>query len=217
MAKSIFSKLAFVTMIGATPIVVFTGELADAARPIRANSTSATLYVSPDLAGALGFQKDLNLPTVNIGLADVDPRLVKSTDKAYALVDYDDAIVMLKEFKNIISLADKDTVLVDPDGYDIIVLDAETLRTDAAYAELIDSEIDDDTVLILVVGAGAVQTLRGLGIKEAKLVLGDDAIDVFDTFAEFTLGLTPDTDGGDMPGAGKTSTLGASQPELAAS
>jgi hypothetical protein len=206
-------SLALITVLGAgsTPIAIFTATLADAAMPIRANSTSATLYLSTGLAAVLGFQEDMNVPAVDIGLADVDPRLIKSANLAYALVDYDDAIGMIENMKGQVGRADKDTVLVDADGYAVIMLGAEALKNEPQYAELIDREIKDDSVLILVIGTDAEQMLRNLDISDDQVVI-DATNDVPDTFVEFTLGL--DAKDGDMPGTGTDSTLGA-KPALA--
>ncbi len=206
-----FSSLAFVTVIGATPITIFVGTLADAATPIRANSTSATLYLSTGLAAALGFQKDMHVPAVDVGLADIDPRLIKSGDIAYAVVDRKSALEMIENMKGQVGRADKDTVIVDDAGYAVMMLDAETMRSEPQYAELVDDEITDDSVLILVIGPAAAQVLRGLDIDPDKIVIGDDAVDIFDTFRQYTLGLGG-TAAGDMPGT--DSTLGA-KPALA--
>ncbi len=219
MTKSPFQALAFVAALGATPIAIFTATLADAATPVRAQSTHSVFYLSNGLAtAAFGPDKELNIPAVDIGAVDIDPRLVKSKDVAYALVGRDEAISMIQAIKDVIGRADKDTVLIKADGYAVAMLEAETLRANPAYAELIDSEIDDDTVLILVLGAGAAQTLLGLDVEEDSIVV-DDTVDVLDTFAEFTLGITdePDSTDDDMPGpgTGTSPTLGAAAPQLA--
>jgi hypothetical protein len=219
MTKSPFQSLAFVAALGATPIAIFVGTLADAATPVRAQSTHSVFYLSTGLAtAAFGFDKELNIPAVDIGLADIDPRLIKSKDVDYVLVDRADAIAMIQEMRNVIGRADKDTVLVDDAGYAVAMLDSDDLRADAAYAELLDEPIDENTVLILVIGPAAAQTLRGLDIDPDKLVIGDDASDVLAVFTEYTLGITdePDSTDDDMPGpgTGTSPTLGA-KPALA--
>lgn len=207
MTKTLFSSLAFATALGMSTVAVFAGTLSDSATPLRANSNKVTFYSSGSIAAAIGFQKDMFESAVDVGLSDIDPRLVKSEDIAYAVVDRKTALEMIKNVRDEIGRADKGTKLVDTDGYAVVMLDAETMRAESAYAELVDDEITDDTVLILVVGAGAAQTLRGLGIEEDKLVI--DAADIFDMFRQYTLGL-----GGDMPEP-DTGMLGAAAPELA--
>lgn len=211
MAKSMFKSLAFVTLFGATPIVMFAGTLANAAIPLRADNTNAAFYISSGLAAALGFHRDMFEPAVDVGLAKIDPRLIKSADLAYALVDKTTAIGMIENMRHTLDLADKDTKLIDPDGYAVVMIDAETMRAERAYAELLDGEITDDSVLILVIGTDAEQTLSGLDISDDQIVI-DATDDVPDTFVEYTLGLGA-TDG-NMPGTDTASMLGAAAPEL---
>jgi hypothetical protein len=194
MHKQFLASVAFAAVVASMP--VFAGTLTDNVTPPRADTSDVTFYVSDSIAAKVfGFEKDKTAPTLKLTADAFDPRLIKNADIAYLLVSKNDAIETIKDMRGAAGRADETTRLLG--GYALIMLDSIDLKAENQYAELIDDEIGEDSVLIVMVGKQASTVLTAVGFGE-DTILTESGADILRTVAEQTLSLGGTSDSGDQ-------------------